>query len=73
MKKCIVFDADRTIVDSYMPELLSLQEAIENVTSRKISEEEMKKITSLKNLLKNIMGNMIIQKSIIREKENLLQ
>ena len=47
MKKCIVFDADRTIVDSYMPELLSLQEAIENVTSRKVSEEEMKKLTSL--------------------------
>ena len=47
MKKCIVFDADRTIVDSYMPELLSLQEALENVTSRKVSEEEMKKLTSL--------------------------
>ena len=30
-----------------MPELLSLQEAIENVTSRKVSEEEMKKLTSL--------------------------
>ena len=47
MKKCIVFDADRTIVDSYMPELLSLQEAIENVTGRKIGEEEMKRFTSL--------------------------
>lgn len=30
-----------------MPESLSLQEAIENVTSRKVSEEEMKKLTSL--------------------------
>lgn len=47
MKKCIVFDVDRTIVDSYMPELLSLQEAIENVTGRKIGEEEMKRFTSL--------------------------
>ena len=47
MKKCIVFDVDRTIVDSYKPELVSLQEAIENVTNRKIGEEEMKKLTSL--------------------------
>ena len=56
MKKCIVFDVDRTIVDSYMPELLSLQEAIENVTSRKISEEEMKNLTSLPtvNVFKNL-------------------
>lgn len=46
-KKCIVFDVDRTLVDSYMPELLSLQEAIENVTDKKVSEEEMKKLTSL--------------------------
>ena len=47
MKKCIVFDVDRTIVDSYMPELLSLQEAILNVTGKKISEEKMQKLTSL--------------------------
>lgn len=47
MKKCIVFDVDRTIVDSYMSELLSLQEAIENVTCRKIGKEEMKKLISL--------------------------
>ena len=47
MKKCIVFDVDRTMVDSYLPELLSLQEAIENVTGKKISEEQMKKLTSL--------------------------
>ena len=47
MKKCIIFDVDRTIVDSYISELLSLQEAIENVTYRKIKESEMKKLTSL--------------------------
>lgn len=47
MKKCIVFDVDRTIVDSYMSELLSLQEAIEKVIGRKINEEQMKKLTSL--------------------------
>ena len=34
MKKCIVFDADRTIVDSYMPELLSLEEAIDVAESK---------------------------------------
>lgn len=28
MKKCIVFDVDRTIVDSFLPEMLSLKEAI---------------------------------------------
>ncbi len=47
MKKCIVFDVDRTMVDSYLPELISLQEAIENVTGKKIDEEQMKKLTSL--------------------------
>lgn len=46
MKKCIVFDVDRTMVDSYMPELLSLQEAILNVTGRKIDENEMNKLTA---------------------------
>ena len=47
MKKCIIFDVDRTIVDSFLPEMLSLKEAIENVTDRHITESEMRKITSL--------------------------
>lgn len=47
MKKCIVFDVDRTIVDSYMPELLSLQEAIENAIHKKIDKKLMQKLTSL--------------------------
>ena len=47
MKKCIVFDVDRTIVDSFLPEMLSLKEAIENVTDRHITESEMRRITSL--------------------------
>lgn len=47
MKKCIVFDVDRTIVDSYMPELLSLKEAIFDVTGKEINEEQMNKLTSL--------------------------
>ena len=47
MKKYIIFDIDRTIVDSYKPELLSLQEAIEIVTGRKIEETEFQKLTTL--------------------------
>ena len=47
MKKCIAFDIDRTIVDSYQSELLSLQEAIENITGRKMTEDQMKKLTAL--------------------------
>lgn len=47
MRKYIVFDVDRTLVDSYMPELLSLQEAIEVVTGKRISEEDFKKLTTL--------------------------
>lgn len=47
MKKCIVFDVDRTIVDSYMPELLSFQEAVYNVTNKHISKEKMEKLTAL--------------------------
>ena len=47
MKKYVVFDVDRTIVDSYKPELLSLTEAIEIVTGKKISESDFKKLTVL--------------------------
>ena len=47
MKKCIIFDVDRTIVDSYMPEMLSLQEAIEKATGKTIDTNQMKKLTSL--------------------------
>jgi len=47
MKKYVVFDVDRTLVDSYKPELLSLQEAIEIATGKKISEEEFQKLTTL--------------------------
>ncbi|MBQ6497514.1 MAG: HAD-IA family hydrolase [Bacilli bacterium] len=47
MKKCIVFDIDRTVIDSYIPEILSLQEAIMNVTGKKVDEKQLKRITSL--------------------------
>lgn len=39
MKKYIVFDIDRTIINSYEAEILSLKEAIENVTNNKLSRE----------------------------------
>ena len=47
MKKNIVFDVDRTLVDSYQPELISLQEAIEHVLGNPISEEDVKRLTTL--------------------------
>ena len=47
MKKCIAFDVDRTIIDSYMPELLSLQDAIELVTGKKLDEKKLEKMTTL--------------------------
>ena len=47
MKKVILFDVDRTLVDSYKSEFYSLQEAIKLATGKKISEEEFTKITTL--------------------------
>lgn len=47
MKKYIIFDVDRTLVDSYEPELLSLQKAIEAVIGKKLSINDMSKLTSL--------------------------
>ncbi|MBP5684200.1 MAG: HAD-IA family hydrolase [Bacilli bacterium] len=47
MKKYIIFDADRTLVDSCDAVIFSLQEAIENVLGIKIEESELKRLTSL--------------------------
>lgn len=47
MKKCVVFDVDRTLVDSYKIEYLSLKEAIQNGIGINLSEEEFKRITVL--------------------------
>ena len=47
MKKYIIFDADRTLVDSCGAVVYSLQEAIENVLGIKIEEERIKKLMSL--------------------------
>ncbi len=47
MKKVIAIDVDRTLVDSYEHELVSLQEAIENVIGIKIDDELMSKLTTL--------------------------
>lgn len=46
-KKYIVFDVDRTLVDSFLPELLSLQEAIKLATGRIINQDELEKLTIL--------------------------
>ena len=47
MIKYIIFDVDRTLVDSLKPELLSFQEAIENVMGYKINDEQTKKFTTM--------------------------
>lgn len=46
-KKIIVFDVDRTLVDSFMPELLSLKEAIKFAVGKNVSEDELKQLTML--------------------------
>ena len=45
MIKYIVFDVDRTLVDSFGPELESFQEAIENVMGFKINAEQARSFT----------------------------
>ena len=47
MKKYIMFDADRTLVDSCDAVALSLQEAIYNVLGIKIDADELRRLTSL--------------------------
>lgn len=45
MIKYIILDVDRTLVDSYQPELLSLEEAIEKVLGYKLNDEQTKNFT----------------------------
>ncbi len=63
MKKYIMFDADRTLVDSCDAVVLSLQEAIENVLDLKVDYDELKELTSLPSseYLKalNIVGDTV--------------
>jgi len=63
MKKYIMFDADRTLVDSCDAVTLSLQEAIYNVLNKEIDYEELKKLTALPSseYLKalNIVGDTV--------------
>ena len=47
MIKYIVLDVDRTLVDSFKPELLSFGEAMENVMGYKISSEQTKDFTTM--------------------------
>ena len=63
MKKYIMFDADRTLVDSCNAVVFSLQEAIENVLDIKVDEEKLRKLTALPSseYLKalNIVGDTV--------------
>ena len=45
MIKYIILDVDRTLVDSFEPELLSFCEAMENVVGYKMTEEQSKDFT----------------------------
>lgn len=47
MIKYIVLDVDRTLVDSYKPELLSFQEAMENVLGYRMNDEQTKSFTTM--------------------------
>ena len=47
MNKIIVFDVDRTIVDSYTSELYSLQKAIEIVTGNKLSADSLSETATM--------------------------
>jgi len=47
MIKHIVFDVDRTLVDSYQSELISLNNAIEIVKGYKLSSEDLHRLTTL--------------------------
>ena len=50
MIKYIILDVDRTLVDSFKQELLSFQEAIENVVGYKITDEQAQKFTVMPTL-----------------------
>lgn len=45
MIKYIILDVDRTLVDSFEPELLSFNEAMENIVGYRMTNEQSKKFT----------------------------
>ena len=47
MIKCVVFDVDRTLVDSFEPEMLSLEEALINVKGYQMTQDEKNKLMTL--------------------------
>ncbi len=47
MIKYIIFDVDRTLVDSYKPELLSFQEAMKNVIGYNMTESQSRDFTTM--------------------------
>ena len=46
-KKHIVFDVDRTMVDSFMPEILSLSDALKQTVKKEFTKEELFKSSTL--------------------------
>ena len=71
MIKYIILDVDRTLVDSYKPELLSFQEAMENVMGYKMTEKELKEFTTLptKVFLKSLNISLEEENKIMKEWE----
>lgn len=47
MIKNFIFDVDRTLADSYQPELETLKEALKIVTNKKYNDEMMNQLTIL--------------------------
>lgn len=45
--KNIIFDIDRTLVDSYYSEMVTLKQAIKDVTNIDVSDEHMKKLPTM--------------------------
>lgn len=45
--KNIIFDIDRTLVDSYYSEMVTLRQAIKDVTNIDVSDEHMKKLPTM--------------------------
>lgn len=53
MIKYIILDVDRTLVDSYQPELLSLEEAIEKVLGYKLNDDQISCFIKVCDYIKN--------------------
>ena len=71
MIKYIIFDVDRTLVDSFKPELLSFQEAINKVLNVKLTKDQINKFATMptKLFFKSLGLNEEKQIKIMKEWE----